>query len=503
MAMFGAITYLPDLPAGGQRRLGQQLGPAARPPHGRHADRLDHRRPDHHPHRPLPALPDRRHGGRDPSACTCCRRSTPGRSRLESGVYMVVLGAGIGMVMQILVLAVQNEAPVEDLGVATSTVTFFRAVGGSVGVALFGALFSSRLGDLLGGRRPRGPDPRGDRAAAPRRKRRTAGRRLRRRPSRWCSSTPCRCSWSGSWLTWLLQERAAPHHVRRGRSETADRPPRDRSTAPPVVGAATPLDAAGTTRLDAAAGRGRRHRRSCAGDRGSRDGLMAVTDGLRERKKAETRRALSSAALRLARAARPRPGHDRGDRRGRGRVAPHVLQLLPVQGRRHRRRRPGRGVRAAPRPGRRSPTTPPRSTALRAMALAAAARLEANGRRPVATRHQLTQEHPSLAARARTRRSPRSSAAWPTRSPAAPGATSTATPTRRSSSRPPAARSKAAVSVWQERGRRDPLADLLDEAFADDRPGLRPAASVAVTTALTAAESGRRDAVAPRRASTR
>ena len=68
---------------------------------------------------------------------------------------MVVLGAGIGMVMQVLVLATQNEAPVADLGVATSTVTFFRAVGGSVGVALFGALFNSRLTDLLAGGAPR------------------------------------------------------------------------------------------------------------------------------------------------------------------------------------------------------------------------------------------------------------------------------------------------------------------------------------------------------------
>jgi EmrB/QacA subfamily drug resistance transporter len=77
-----------------------------------------------------------------------------GSSRWESGLYMAMLGAGIGMVMQILVLATQNESPVEDLGVATSTVTFFRAVGGSVGVALFGALFSHRLSDLLGGSAP-------------------------------------------------------------------------------------------------------------------------------------------------------------------------------------------------------------------------------------------------------------------------------------------------------------------------------------------------------------
>jgi EmrB/QacA subfamily drug resistance transporter len=73
-----------------------------------------------------------------------------GSTRFESGAYMAILGVGLGMVMQILVLATQNEAPIEDLGVATSTVGFFRAVGGSVGVAAFGALFASRITDLLG-----------------------------------------------------------------------------------------------------------------------------------------------------------------------------------------------------------------------------------------------------------------------------------------------------------------------------------------------------------------
>jgi hypothetical protein len=82
-----------------------------------------------------------------------------GSTRWESGLYMAVLGAGIGMVMQILVMAVQNEAPVKDLGVATSTVTFFRAVGGSVGVALFGALFAHRVGEILGGSVPTGMTP--------------------------------------------------------------------------------------------------------------------------------------------------------------------------------------------------------------------------------------------------------------------------------------------------------------------------------------------------------
>jgi predicted MFS family arabinose efflux permease len=80
-------------------------------------------------------------------------------TRWESGFYMALLGAGLGMVMQILVLATQNEAPVGDLGVATSTVTFFRSVGGSVGVALFGALFTSHLAGMLGGSAPAGLTP--------------------------------------------------------------------------------------------------------------------------------------------------------------------------------------------------------------------------------------------------------------------------------------------------------------------------------------------------------
>jgi hypothetical protein len=55
------------------------------------------------------------------------------------------------MVMQILVLATQNETPARDMGVATSTVSFFRAVGSSVGVATFGALYTNRLTGRLTG----------------------------------------------------------------------------------------------------------------------------------------------------------------------------------------------------------------------------------------------------------------------------------------------------------------------------------------------------------------
>jgi DNA-binding MarR family transcriptional regulator len=58
---------------------------------------------------------------------------------------MLVVGLGIGMVMQVLVLAVQNAVPYEDLGVATSGATLFRFIGGSLGTAALGAVFADRL----------------------------------------------------------------------------------------------------------------------------------------------------------------------------------------------------------------------------------------------------------------------------------------------------------------------------------------------------------------------
>jgi EmrB/QacA subfamily drug resistance transporter len=70
-------------------------------------------------------------------------------SRLESSLYMVVLGLGMGMVMQVLVLAVQNASEPRDMGVVTSAVNFFRSLGGSFGVAVFGAIFASLLTDRL------------------------------------------------------------------------------------------------------------------------------------------------------------------------------------------------------------------------------------------------------------------------------------------------------------------------------------------------------------------
>ncbi len=59
--------------------------------------------------------------------------------------YYFLLGFGLGLVLQVLVIAVQNSADYADLGTATSSVTFFRTIGGAFGVAIFGSVFSNRL----------------------------------------------------------------------------------------------------------------------------------------------------------------------------------------------------------------------------------------------------------------------------------------------------------------------------------------------------------------------
>ncbi|MEB8342817.1 MFS transporter [Streptomyces endophyticus] len=74
--------------------------------------------------------------------------------RLEYSVYMAVLGAGIGLIMPVLVLAVQNSVRASDLGTATSANNYFRQIGGSVGAAIFGTLFANRLADSLADRVP-------------------------------------------------------------------------------------------------------------------------------------------------------------------------------------------------------------------------------------------------------------------------------------------------------------------------------------------------------------
>jgi EmrB/QacA subfamily drug resistance transporter len=77
-------------------------------------------------------------------------RMDPSTSALVQSAFLVILGAGIGLSMQVLVLIVQNTSNFEDLGVATSGVTFFRTIGSSFGAAIFGSLFSNFLKDRIG-----------------------------------------------------------------------------------------------------------------------------------------------------------------------------------------------------------------------------------------------------------------------------------------------------------------------------------------------------------------
>jgi EmrB/QacA subfamily drug resistance transporter len=78
-------------------------------------------------------------------------RLDAGTSALYAGVAMFVLGLGLGLVMQVLVLAVQNAVDYAELGVATSSASLFRSMGGSLGTAALGAVFTARLTDELVG----------------------------------------------------------------------------------------------------------------------------------------------------------------------------------------------------------------------------------------------------------------------------------------------------------------------------------------------------------------
>ncbi|ROO91291.1 EmrB/QacA subfamily drug resistance transporter [Actinocorallia herbida] len=97
-------------------------------------------------------------------ALALCSRLSPETSVLEQSLYFATLGVGLGCVMQVLIIAVQNSSPYEDLGAATSGNTFLRSIGGSFGVAVFGTIFSNQLATnvaqaLRGITLPPGVDP--------------------------------------------------------------------------------------------------------------------------------------------------------------------------------------------------------------------------------------------------------------------------------------------------------------------------------------------------------
>ena len=78
----------------------------------------------------------------------------PATSRVTSGLFLVVLGLGMGLLMQTTSLMAQNSVELKDIGVASSSRIFFQQIGGSIGVSVFGALFAKQLTDSLSAARP-------------------------------------------------------------------------------------------------------------------------------------------------------------------------------------------------------------------------------------------------------------------------------------------------------------------------------------------------------------
>lgn len=83
-------------------------------------------------------------------------RMTADTPQTGAALLLVVFGAGFGMVSQVLTVAIQNTVDRSDLGIATASANLFRALGGSVGVAVFGAIFPGRLDTWLPRELPQG-----------------------------------------------------------------------------------------------------------------------------------------------------------------------------------------------------------------------------------------------------------------------------------------------------------------------------------------------------------
>ena len=153
LALFGSVTYLPIflqiVKGESPTASGLLLTPMmAGPP-----DHVDRERAPDLQVRPLPPVPDRRHRDHDRRhvpALAARHRHRPVYTRARDGV----LGLGLGMVMQVLVLAVQNAVDYRNMGVATSGSLLFRQIGGSIGIALFGAIFTNGLRTQLADRLP-------------------------------------------------------------------------------------------------------------------------------------------------------------------------------------------------------------------------------------------------------------------------------------------------------------------------------------------------------------
>jgi hypothetical protein len=77
-------------------------------------------------------------------------------SLLQAGIFFAVIGLGMGFLMQITTLVAQNSVDPRQMGVASSSRTFFQQIGGSIGVAAFGAVFARRLVESMAAQLPGG-----------------------------------------------------------------------------------------------------------------------------------------------------------------------------------------------------------------------------------------------------------------------------------------------------------------------------------------------------------
>ncbi len=133
------------LPAGGARARPDGVGARAAAADGGAADHVDRLGPADHADGALPHLSRSSAARCSRSGCSCFSSLAPSTTTLVLSLEMFLVGAGLGLIMQVLVLAVQNAVDYELLGVATSGATLFRTIGGSLGTAILGAVFTSRL----------------------------------------------------------------------------------------------------------------------------------------------------------------------------------------------------------------------------------------------------------------------------------------------------------------------------------------------------------------------
>ena len=151
MAMFGAIIFIPLFLQIVYGVSATELGPPDDAAHGRAAGHRGPLRPRHQPHRPLPAVPDRRHGGprgrHVPALAARRRHAAVGRLRVHGRGRRRARPRDAGARAR----RPERRAAAGRSGSPPSSATFFRSMGGAFGVALFGTIFASRLSDQLAG----------------------------------------------------------------------------------------------------------------------------------------------------------------------------------------------------------------------------------------------------------------------------------------------------------------------------------------------------------------